>query len=111
MPDEVKKDTARQQTKTDGVQELSNLRFYGDEFVLNTVSGMFYRLTPTAGALLRSFQDMDDIELLVDHIQNTYNVSRIKAIRDVELFLNDLSALGIMDIPSPTLKQKTRGVE
>jgi hypothetical protein len=28
-------------------------RFYGDQFVLDTVSGNFYRVTPTAGFILR----------------------------------------------------------
>ena len=52
-------------TETDKLQKL---RFYGDEFVFNTVSGLCYRLNPTAGFLLRSIVDGVKSEQLIDMI-------------------------------------------
>ena len=89
--------------------QLPHLRFYSDEFVFDTVSGMFYRLSPTAGLLLRSLYKGTKIYDLINLIETKYDVSRLKAVRDVELFLNDLAALGILN-PSDmqTLIRKTK---
>jgi len=77
--------------------KLQKLRFYGDEFVFNTVSGLCYRLNPTAGFLLHSLVDGMENTELVDMIQKRYNIDRKAAMRDVELLLNDLCELGVLD--------------
>ena len=77
--------------------KLQKLRFYGDEFVFNTVSGLCYRLNPTAGLLLHSLIDGMKDDQLVDMIQKRYKIDRKTAMRDVELLLNDLSELGVID--------------
>lgn len=78
---------------------LSALRFYEGEFVLNTVSGMFYRLTPAAGCLLRSLEAGVEIGQLAALIQTRYEVDQKTAVRDVELLLNQLATLGLLDQP------------
>lgn len=76
---------------------LQKLRFYGNEFVFNTVSGMCYRISTTAAFVLRALIDGADNEQLVDLIQSNYDVDRAAAMRDVELLLNDLTELGVLD--------------
>lgn len=95
-------DLGKQAAITDKVQKL---RFYGDEFVFNTVSGMCYRVTPTAGLLLRALDEGAAIEELVDILQEHYDVERSTAMRDVELLLNHLIELGVIEQPSFKLKQ------
>ncbi len=83
------------ETNVDVIKTTSNLRFYNDEFVFDTVSGMFYLLTPTAGFLLRSLDSGLPLNSLVNQLQKQYNVDKDRAIRDVELFINDLVSLKI----------------
>jgi len=78
---------------------LSALHFYEGEFVLNTVSGMFYRLTPAAGYLLRSLDAGVEIGQLAALIQTRYGVDQKTAVRDVELLLNQLAGLSLLDQP------------
>lgn len=75
---------------------LPSLRFYEGEFVLNAVSGMFYRLTPAAGYLLRSLDAGVEIGQLAALIQTRYGVDQKIAVRDVELLLGQLTALGLL---------------
>ena len=73
------------------------LRFYGDSFVLNTASGMFYRLSPTADYLLRARDAGAKTEEFADLIMARYGVDHATAVRDTELLLNQLTALGLLD--------------
>ena len=73
-----------------------SLRFFGSEFVLNTETGMFYRVTPTVKLLLQAMENGAEQEALVDVIQNHCSVNRMTAIRDVELLINELSVRGIL---------------
>ena len=77
--------------------QLQNLRFYGDKFVFNTVSGLCYRLTDTAGFLLRSLAKGVESEQLADLVQARYDIDRTAAMRDIELLLNDLNELGVLE--------------
>jgi hypothetical protein len=74
-------------------QASSTLRFYGDEFVFDIVSGMFYRMNPTACFILRALDAGIDPHELPAMLQNRYELDHATATRDVELFLNDLAAL------------------
>lgn len=69
------------------------LRFYGDQFVFDAVSGLFYRMSPTACFLLRSLDAGAKAADLPGLLQSRYQLDRATAIRDVALFLNDLAAL------------------
>lgn len=71
----------------------STLRFYGDEFVFDTVTGLFFRVSSTAGILLHAVESGSPVEDLPDLLQARYQLDRATATRDVELFLNDLAAL------------------
>lgn len=75
----------------------SGLRFYGDEFVFDTVSGMFFRLSPTASLVLRSVEAGTKLADLPTVLEKRYGVDRATATRDVELFLNELAALEPLD--------------
>ena len=79
------------------VHNTEKLRFYGDEFVFNTVSGTCYRITSTAGFLLRNLVAGAEDEQLVSLMQDRYDLDRISAMRDVELLLNNLTELGVID--------------
>ena len=85
--------------KAKAPHRISALRFYEGEFVLNAVSGLFYRLTPAAGYLLRSLEAGVEIEQLAALIQTHYGVEHKTAVRDVELLLNQLAALGLFEQP------------
>jgi len=74
-----------------------SLRFYGDEFVFNTRSGLCFRITPTAAFILRSLIAGTQEEQLIELIQSRYEVDRKTAVRDTELLLNNLTELGLTD--------------
>lgn len=79
-----------------GKNTLLALRFFGSDFVLNTETGMFYRVTPTAILLLQAIQQGADSAALAEIIQRHCAVSRMTAVRDVELLINELSVRGIL---------------
>jgi predicted RNA-binding Zn-ribbon protein involved in translation (DUF1610 family) len=74
-------------------QTPSTLRFYGDQFVFDTVSGMFYRMNPTACFILRALDAGVDSHELPALLRSNYTLDASTATRDVELFLNNLAAL------------------
>lgn len=75
----------------------SGLRFYGDDFVFDTVSGMFFRLSPTGSFILRTLASGAKPDTLAAAMAARYGIDRATATRDIELFLNDLSALEPLD--------------
>ena len=79
------------------IHKAEKLRFYGDEFVFNTASGMFYRITSSAGFLLQNLINGVGDDQLVTLFQNRYGIDRATAIQDVELLLNNLTELGVID--------------
>lgn len=70
-----------------------SLRFYGDEFIFDTVSGMFYRVSPTASFILRCLNAGIEPGRLADDVQRRYGINRAAAVRDIELLRNDLTAI------------------
>lgn len=74
-------------------QKLSTLRFYNDEFVFDTESGMFYRLNPTACFLLHALDSGANSHDLPAMLQTRYGLDRSTALRDVELFFNEVAKL------------------
>ncbi len=75
----------------------SALRFYGDEFVFESVSGMFFRVSPTASFVLRRLDAGTKVGDLPAALQVRYGIDRATATRDVELFVNELAALEPLD--------------
>jgi hypothetical protein len=80
-----------------GRQPGTRYRFYGDQFLLDTVSGNFYRVTATAGFILRAILDGADDAKLVNLVEKRFKISHAKALRDVELFQSELRSLGIIE--------------
>jgi hypothetical protein len=78
---------------------ISRLRFYGEQFILDTVSGSFYRLTPAAGFILKALIERTDYSKLAEMVQNRFGTSRSQAARDVELFLSELRSLDLIENP------------
>lgn len=76
--------------------KVDTLRFYGDEFVFNTVSGMCYRITSTACFLLRNVAAGYTEEQLVDLMRERYGLDQASATRDVELLINNLADLELL---------------
>jgi hypothetical protein len=75
----------------------SKYRFYGDEFLLDTVSGKFYRVTPTAGFILRAIIEGNNRNELIRIVQDHFSINYSRALRDVELFISELCSLGILE--------------
>ncbi len=73
------------------------LRFYNNQFVFDTVTGSFFRLSPIAGSILKSFANGESETSLVNKIQKQYGVDRATIMRDLELFINSLLASGLKD--------------
>jgi transposase-like protein len=71
----------------------SALRFYGDQFVFDTISGMFYRLNPAACFILQALDTGVAAGQLAGLLRARYELDAPTAARDVELFLNNLAAL------------------
>lgn len=84
-----------------GSKALQSLRFFGSEFVLNTETGMFYRVTPMAILLLQAIQKGADSGALAELVQRHSAVNRMTAVRDVELLINELSVRGILTSHPP----------
>ncbi len=76
---------------------LPVLRFYRGGFVLDTASGMFYRLTPAADYLLRSYDAGMEVREFPQLIQERYGLDHASAVRDVELLLNQFVGPGLLD--------------
>ncbi len=69
------------------------LRFYGDEFVFDTVSGMFYVISRTAGFIFRALDAGTQPDKLADEVQKRYGITRSEAVRDIEHLLDNLSGI------------------
>lgn len=76
-----------------------NLRFYGDRFVFDPVSGNFHRLSEAAGFLLKAYAGGARGPELVRLLTQRYGIDQTRAKRDVEVFLTEISAL---DLTEPT---------
>ncbi len=75
----------------------AGLRFYGDEFVFDTVSGMFFRLSTTASFILRSLVGGTSIADIPALMEDRYGIDHPTATRDIQLFLNELAAIEPLD--------------
>lgn len=81
----------------DGRDPPAKYRFYGDQFLLDTVSGNFYRVSPTAGFILRHLIDGETPAELVKVVADRFKIDRSRALRDIEMFTSELRSLGILD--------------
>jgi hypothetical protein len=69
------------------------LRFYGDEFVFDTVSGMFYVVSRTAGFIFRALDAGILPDKLADEVEQRYGITRSAAVRDIAHLLDNLSGI------------------
>ena len=100
MPTSVKaksravKSSAATAKANDGPSRIPlTLRFYGDEFVFDTVSGMFYVVSRTAGFIFRALDAGIQPEKLADEVQQRYGITRSAAERDIAHLLDNLSGI------------------
>ena len=84
-----------------GTHRLAGLRFYPGGLVLDKASGLFYRLTPVADYLLRQYDAGTEVRDFADLVEARYGRDHASAVRDVELFLNQFCAPGLLH-PSGT---------
>jgi hypothetical protein len=76
-----------------GDGHLSNLTILNDHFVFDTHSGLFYRVSETAAFIINELKWRNPpIATLTASYAQHYGVSQGIAERDVELFLNDVTA-------------------
>lgn len=80
-----------------GEDAATRYRFYGDQFVLDTLSGNFYRVTPTAGFILRRLVAGKRPGELVNVMADHFKIDHARALRDVEMFTSELRSLGIIE--------------
>lgn len=73
----------------------SSLVFCEDSFVFDTVSGLFYRVNPTAAFVLRAMENGTRPHELPDLLESRYAIDHKSAVRDAELFVNELVSLGL----------------
>lgn len=109
MLESSKQQKAEKTQSGEQLHRLSRLRFYGDQFVFDTHSGMFYRLSLTAGFLLRAIDAGATVDQLPGLLQQECGINEKRAVRDVELFINDLSGLGVFEEPDATGPDKETG--
>lgn len=83
--------------KRSGGISATKFRFYGDQFVLDTVSGNFYRVSPAAGFILRALIEGRQHAELVNIVERHFEIDRARALRDVEMFTSELRSLGIIE--------------
>ncbi len=89
----------RKQQKRKG--RIPKLRFYGDQFVLDTVGGRFYRLTPIAGSLLKALIEGRNEDQLAEIVEKQSGGDHTRATRDVEFFLSEIRSLDLVDDSGP----------
>ena len=89
----------KDQGEHDGKADIapSRLVFYEDSFVFDTVSGMFYRLNPTAAFLLRALENGTRPDQIPELLQSHFAIKHKSAVRDAELFVNELAELGLCE--------------
>ncbi len=75
----------------------SRFRFYNAQFLLDTVSGQFFRVSPPAGFIFRSLIQGNTGDQLVDIVKDHFGIDRPKAVRDVEMFLAELRSVGLIE--------------
>lgn len=84
-------------SRSDGGSSTNKYRFYGDQFLLDTVSGNFYRVTPTAGFILRHLIAGKTSTEVVNVVADHFKIDHARALRDIEMFTSELRSLGIID--------------
>jgi hypothetical protein len=98
---ETEKNASAAVTENHGLlNDSGRLRFYAGAFVLDTVSGLFYRLTPAAYLLLQSHTAGVPTRQFAELLQQHYGIDSASATRDVELLLNQVASLGLLTKPS-----------
>jgi len=75
--------------------DLSSLRILRDQFVFDDRTGTFHRATESAAYILSELKRRTPISLISAQYAERYQVGQAIADRDVELFLNDLSIVGL----------------
>jgi hypothetical protein len=88
---------ARGETVGESGGLAARYRFYGAQFLLDTISGKFYRVTSTAAFILRALMDGKDQAELPKIVERHFGIDRSRAARDVEIFLSELRSLGIIE--------------
>jgi len=88
------------------IPQHSTLRFYGEEFVFDTVSGAFYRMNRTACFILRQLDAGRPVHELPAMLEAQYRLDHASATRDVELLLNSLASLEPLSRLCPNQKAR-----
>lgn len=82
-------------TESEPAGRPSRLIFYQDQVVFDRVSGHFHRLNPSAALVLRALEGGMARDALPGLLEREYGIGHESAVRDAELFLNDLAVLGL----------------
>lgn len=75
--------------------DLSYVNIIKDRFIFDIRSGKFHRASETAAFILRKLKLNSPIPEIVARYAERYGVAKAIAERDVELFLNDMSVVGL----------------
>jgi hypothetical protein len=74
--------------------DLANLRIIKDCMLFDTVTGHFWRINKSGVFIIRALQKQMPMSELIPAFQKEFNLSHHVASRDIELFLNDITAGG-----------------
>lgn len=75
--------------------DFSYIRILRDQFVFDERTGTFHRTTESAAYILSELKRSTPVTLISAQYADRYQVGQAIAERDVELFLNDLSIVGL----------------
>lgn len=90
-------DPGRLQKNDKGANVLSTFLFYENGFVLNSATGLFFRVSPSAIFIFNKIAAGANVRELLSAVQEHYQIDHNDAVRDVELLTNELIALGILN--------------
>ncbi|WP_370879977.1 PqqD family protein [Labrys monachus] len=75
--------------------DFSHVLIIKNRFIFDTITGKFHRASETASFILSQLKVNAPINEIVVRYTERYGVGRAIAERDVELFLNDMSMVGL----------------
>lgn len=88
---------SRKREKEAAANVLSTFLFYENSFVLNSATGLFFRISPSAIFIFNKIASGASVRELLSAVQEHYQIGHNDAVRDVELLTNEMIALGILN--------------
>lgn len=75
---------------------INKIKFYGERFLFDSITGSFHRISDTAGFVIRELQRETKLLDIIDLFSKHYGISTKKAVADIEILISELIALNIL---------------